>query len=1271
MADIIDDLQRVVDDPENSLEEALQQELDEMQLMQELEAEAQSLSQQQPITPPPEQTVATVGEEKETTTEIPEQAGETVQEEDPNYGILKHIAETPEGVIFGASKALGQTNKLVNNLSGGLYYAADDLFQKYVHNSGYLHFTDSTMYWTKNKSPYDAEGNVIASELPDDAVQVFNLETATANIVGGLSQFASGLLMTRGAGKAAGVKNLNSGTSLAAQGIIGEQIAFDPYEARLSDLVQDFPSLQNPITEYLQSDPEDTEAEARFKMAIEALGMEGAGMGLFATVKVVNAYRKGLKADPTDIEALEKFIEEAGAKVGVSLDELEAKMLKASRAQTKLQQTYKRIDANKAVLSPATIAAAKQSARVEAEAGTKKAVGDTEFDQIGQETGYGVHKTNKQLIRQADDVIAEHFDDVASVKENLQALDLAYPNAHEKDIVYTAMGRVLQMTSKNFAVASQNWRIIRAENEAKIRKIAERQDLTEADKVTLLKELQIQFEKDQKIYHDVQLDYLSSVYAFRGAGKSLGRAVQVSKLFQNFNVPEYAVQRHFDELLDNLPSDKARNSFVNRSAAYMLRVGSKSLKALDEIFITSILSGFKTHVINPTSNAAKAIAVPTERLAAAGLRLSVGDTQGAKETWQAGVDQFIGMRYALSSSWNYAGKAYKIGQAQLDNHHTYEDQGKAVIGKDLAFDKNTLENLGTWMKENPTGTMVDLFGTTIRAVSTRALTMEDEFFKQLNFQGQVYSLARRDLRKSAKEKGLKGEELESFLHTEAEKAVDFAVKEQFRVANGTLSKNARKSPYGEDALQYAQEGTFTQQLGTGSQSFQNMVEKVPLMRQIFPFVRTPLNLHSDLIQRSPLAFASGRWREDMAAGGERSALAMVRYAYGTAIMASWLTQSTESGWEFDDGSEYGEYQMRGAGPTNVGERQNMQEVGGIIYGSILTPDGQQYQISRADPFSSQLEMVGLIQEFTRAGKFEEAEEVYVAAALGLANMMANETYGTSVRQLMYSMQSEAGFEKFLKGRTGQIVPMSGMLGTISAYNDPYQRESRTYLDAIKSKIPGIRQDVPPRYNILGEPIPKTNYATAGVFPEFIEDMASPIMTGKVKTDPVSVAFQNQGITVTKQSPKIAGGLVDMHSPEFRTSPTGKPLYPDNRSAYDQFNFILGNTGLEKFGGKTLREALHEAVTTRRYEYAGATPNIKIRLSTGDRKFVEFKGKKDAILRAIIQEAKDEALQRVIADNPKLALAVQHVEAAGDMAMSPEGQKLIEVYNELNAPLTGN
>jgi len=55
----------------------------------------------------------------------------------------------------------------------------------------------------------------------------------------------------------------------AVIGGLAEQFAFSPYETRLSNLVESFPTLANPITEYLQATDQDSEDKARFKMAIE------------------------------------------------------------------------------------------------------------------------------------------------------------------------------------------------------------------------------------------------------------------------------------------------------------------------------------------------------------------------------------------------------------------------------------------------------------------------------------------------------------------------------------------------------------------------------------------------------------------------------------------------------------------------------------------------------------------------------------------------------------------------------------------------------------------------------------------------------------------------------------------------------------------------------------------------------------------------------------------------------------------------------------------
>ena len=71
---------------------------------------------------------------------------------------------------------------------------------------------------------------------------------------------------------AAPIKAVTTGQKLlkgAAVGSAAEQFAFSPYEERISNVIQAYPSLQNPITEFLQADPNDNEAQARLKMAVE------------------------------------------------------------------------------------------------------------------------------------------------------------------------------------------------------------------------------------------------------------------------------------------------------------------------------------------------------------------------------------------------------------------------------------------------------------------------------------------------------------------------------------------------------------------------------------------------------------------------------------------------------------------------------------------------------------------------------------------------------------------------------------------------------------------------------------------------------------------------------------------------------------------------------------------------------------------------------------------------------------------------------------------
>ena len=79
----------------------------------------------------------------------------------------------------------------------------------------------------------------------------------------------------------------------AVAGAVTDFAVFDAHEARLSDLIQMAPSLQNPISEYLASDEEDSELEGRLKNAIEGLGIGGLADVFLQSIR---AYRAGARA---------------------------------------------------------------------------------------------------------------------------------------------------------------------------------------------------------------------------------------------------------------------------------------------------------------------------------------------------------------------------------------------------------------------------------------------------------------------------------------------------------------------------------------------------------------------------------------------------------------------------------------------------------------------------------------------------------------------------------------------------------------------------------------------------------------------------------------------------------------------------------------------------------------------------------------------------------------------------------------------------------------
>ena len=57
----------------------------------------------------------------------------------------------------------------------------------------------------------------------------------------------------------------------------------------------------------------------------------------------------------------------------------------------------------------------------------------------------------------------------------------------------------------------------------------------------------------------------------------------------------------------------------------------------------------------------------------------------------------------------------------------------------------------------------------------------------------------------------------------------------------------------EEALRYAEETTYTNELTGFSKRFQEAINKYPILKQVLPFVRTPFQLAKAISDRTPLA----------------------------------------------------------------------------------------------------------------------------------------------------------------------------------------------------------------------------------------------------------------------------------------------------------------------------------------------------------------------------------------------------------------------------------
>lgn len=150
---------------------------------------------------------------------------------------------------------------------------------------------------------YNLADMVAFDVLPDwDTRFLGTSKTTAGSLVEGISQFATGFVPIFGAaGKIGSLAKAGKIARGVAAGAVTDFAVFKGQEDRLSNLIQQFPELQNPVTEFLAHDADETEVEGRLKNVLEGLILEGAIGGTVSLfMKSLRALKAGKKVRDVD-----------------------------------------------------------------------------------------------------------------------------------------------------------------------------------------------------------------------------------------------------------------------------------------------------------------------------------------------------------------------------------------------------------------------------------------------------------------------------------------------------------------------------------------------------------------------------------------------------------------------------------------------------------------------------------------------------------------------------------------------------------------------------------------------------------------------------------------------------------------------------------------------------------------------------------------------------------------------------------------------------------
>jgi hypothetical protein len=404
--------------------------------------------------------------------------------------------------------------------------------------------------------------------------------------------------------------------------------------------------------------------------------------------------------------------------------------------------------------------------------------------------------------------------------------------------------------------------------------------------------------------------------------------------------------------------------------------------------------------------------------------------------------------------------------------------------------------------------------------------------------------------------------------------------------------DANRSTLSDFAMDWAEDVTFTRPLDTDfkrmlshnkvnpddkswQQDIQDLVGRHSWMRILMPFIRTPVNLLKFPLQRIPLAPSDAliqkrggmlkkfhmRYQADMLSKDPiRAAEALGRVRTGAMLYSSLISLAAMG-------------TVTGKGPTNARERKLKMETGWRPYSFEI---GEYYvSYARLDPFSTILglsaDMAEFLDEASEGGDINDnwINALFMSGMYATSNNILNKSYLAGLTNILQGLMNPVGggnyAERLLTKQATSYIPKAISQFTVVT-DDPFIKETRDLMTAMKAKIPGLASGVEARRGILGDKLLGTQ---EDMFNRMVS-MVNPFSYSKIKDDEVLDTLASLQFGFTPPEAQYHG----KESLDMR-----KFVDDKGQSAYDFFQEAIGTTRL---GGENVRERMMRFIKSRQF-----------------------------------------------------------------------------------------